>query len=436
MAIALGQPSTSRTKHSADELLAQWGGRLWTFPEVLLSPQDDIHIYVRGQEDGRPQTLKKSQFAAQVWDRDEDSHEASQLLSHYTGSLTLSRLELAVLGLRCLYRRETAIQHLPGDPSYALMGLLRMRPDVEATDTPFQAFARYVTSPLMTSPGAPVDIADSSPPHRLSLANDSDMLLERQLCLLPPHQADLRGGAGQQLPWHQMGDVYGAAAWDVVPQVQVAAICSNDTVVLDGAKGASIRWKSFYPVGHTRLVSWRRWLATWLMYLNGYTVLIAALLINSGIPPSTSSPYDGSSEGFSSFDALRARQFSSYWNPLAAYGIGSTSNLGAGVVLLLVGLGMFFRTPALIRTILGGKFRDVQPELFAVEGYMSAATAEKGIFGIAAGRMAWSTNGSPLCRSYLNPEGELVGVDPSLDSEVKRKIELAKVAMPGGTRVS
>ena len=142
MVIALGQPSGSRTKYPADELLAQWGRRLWTFPEVLLSPQDEIQIYVRGHEKGQPQMLKKSQFAAQVWDRHDDSHEASQLLSHYTGSLTLSRLELAVLALRCLYRRETSSEHLPGDHSYALMGLLRMRPDVEATDSSFQAFAR------------------------------------------------------------------------------------------------------------------------------------------------------------------------------------------------------------------------------------------------------------------------------------------------------
>jgi len=140
MIIALGQPSASRTKHSADELLRQWGRRLWCFPEVLLSPEDEIQICVRGHE--APQTLKKSQFAARVWGGDSDVHEASQLLGHYTGSLTLSRLELAVLGLRCLYRRETSSQHLPGDHSYALMGLLRMRPEVDGTDTPFQAFAR------------------------------------------------------------------------------------------------------------------------------------------------------------------------------------------------------------------------------------------------------------------------------------------------------
>ena len=41
------------------------------------------------------------------------------------------------------------------------MGLLRLRPKIDRTDSPFQAFAR------------------------LSLANDSDMLLERLMCILP-----------------------------------------------------------------------------------------------------------------------------------------------------------------------------------------------------------------------------------------------------------
>ena len=41
------------------------------------------------------------------------------------------------------------------------MGLLRLRPKVDSTDSAFQAFAR------------------------LSLANDSDLLLERLICTLP-----------------------------------------------------------------------------------------------------------------------------------------------------------------------------------------------------------------------------------------------------------
>lgn len=66
-----------------------------------------------------------------------------QLVDHYEGSLILSQLELVTLALECLHNRDTE-QYLPGDISYALMGLLRVRPQIDSTDSAFQAFARYV----------------------------------------------------------------------------------------------------------------------------------------------------------------------------------------------------------------------------------------------------------------------------------------------------
>jgi polysaccharide pyruvyl transferase WcaK-like protein len=62
-------------------------------------------------------------------------------VDHYEGNLILSQLELVTLALECLHRRETH-QHLRGDHSYALMGLVRIRPKIDASDTAFQAFAR------------------------------------------------------------------------------------------------------------------------------------------------------------------------------------------------------------------------------------------------------------------------------------------------------
>jgi len=158
MTIALGDaadPSLSPTKTGRapdiSNLLIQWGRRMWTFPEVLLSPGDEITVYTRGDEERGPYVLRKSQFAAQVW---ADAVEARQLTDHYLGTLALSRLELAVLALRCLYHRETT-QYLPGDQAYALMGLLRMRPEVDRTDSPFQAFSRFVFLPQPSPPYHP-----------------------------------------------------------------------------------------------------------------------------------------------------------------------------------------------------------------------------------------------------------------------------------------
>lgn len=144
MIIAVGQPKSSYSSASksttTDALLSQWGSRMWTFPEVLLSPGRHIAVYTRGGNLRMPLRVGKNQFAGRVWGAT-DATEARQLVDHYLGSLGLSRLELAVTALKCLYNRYTT-EHLPGDQAYALMGLLRMRPQVDQTDTPFQAFAR------------------------------------------------------------------------------------------------------------------------------------------------------------------------------------------------------------------------------------------------------------------------------------------------------
>lgn len=90
--------------------------------------------------------LTPRRFAGRVWGN-LDVEESRQLVDHYLGNLGLSRLELAVTALKCLYNRETT-EYLAGDQAYALMGLLRLRPQVDHTDTPFQAFARHVPKSL------------------------------------------------------------------------------------------------------------------------------------------------------------------------------------------------------------------------------------------------------------------------------------------------
>ena len=83
-----------------------------------------------------------------------------------------------------------------GDHSYALMGLLLKRPAVDDTDSAFQAFAR------------------------LSMANDSDRLLERMICLSP---------ATPDTPWYSMSDTWHCKLWDIEPTCQIAGIGYNDS---------------------------------------------------------------------------------------------------------------------------------------------------------------------------------------------------------------
>jgi hypothetical protein len=193
-----------------------------------------------------------------------------------------------------------------------------------------------------------------------------------------------------------MQDAYESSLWDINPTCQVAAICDNDTVVLDGAFGASIRWKSFYPVWYNRGESWKRIIATKIIEYNTYFIAFASYLFSTNV----------------------------------------MELIVLGVIFLFTWLYFWFMTPKLVRITYGGKFTDVQATFFGVEGYLNAATIERAIFGGVFGRMSWSTCGSPLSRTYVNANGERVGLDPSKDPEIRMKIEAAKTAKPGEPRVS
>lgn len=155
------------------DMLRHWGRRLWTFPEVLLSPPNrEILVYTRGSDIGKPWgRFWKRNFPVEAWD---DAHDSRQLVDHYEGSIKLDSLELVTIALRCLQNRDT-VEWSQGDLSYALMGLLRRRPKVVQNQSGFQAFCR------------------------LSLANSSDRLLERLICLLPTSM-------NQQ--WHTIDDFW------------------------------------------------------------------------------------------------------------------------------------------------------------------------------------------------------------------------------------
>ncbi|TKA61519.1 hypothetical protein B0A49_08340, partial [Cryomyces minteri] len=355
--IAVGPPVNDAGDDitTTHEMLQQWGQRLWTFPEVLLSPAGQpIKVYTRGQDLQSPLALPKNQFAARVWS---DALVARQLVDHFEGNLGLSRLELVILALQCLHSRNTT-QYLKGDHSYALMGLLRLRPYVDQTDTAFQAFAR------------------------LSLANDSDMLLERLICTLPKDP-------GQH--WSCMDDAWNVNLWDIYPTCQIAGVGHDDTVIIDGAFGANVRWKSFAPVANLRRTSWKR-------------LFVQVFLHSSPI---------------------------FFFFSLALLAL----NLAAAAILLIYSLAMIGASPKLLRVIYGGKFWYTQPWFFGFEGYLDIETIERQIFGARLGRLEWSAWGSPLSRHHANAYGECVGSDPTSDPKVRQMVAMAKHAKPGEQRI-
>ena len=336
LVIAVTAPANNRYEiNTPDLMLQQWGSRVWTFPEVLLAPAGEmIKVYVRDSDLSQPILVAKNQFAAQVWH--DDAHVARQLIDHYEGNLILSQLELVTLALECLHKRQTG-EYLPGDHSYALMGLLRVRPQIDRTDSAFQAFARYVKQQVHSH-------ILSLIPHSLSLANGSDQLLERLICMLPktPDQ-----------PWHSMDDAYNAKLWDILPQdVGIAGVGEDDSIILDGCRAANVRWKSFTPVAHTRRDSWKRMIAKLMLRLSGVVFIVAIALL--AIPFATS--------------ILRA----------------------IGAFLLIYSLLMMGLSPWLLRLLYLGKFWEQQCWFFGFEGYMDLETIETQIFGGRLGRMKWT----------------------------------------------
>ncbi|KAB2099238.1 hypothetical protein AG0111_0g12567 [Alternaria gaisen] len=364
LVIAVAAPANNRYEiNTPDLMLQQWGSRVWTFPEVLLAPAGEmIKVYVRDSDLSQPLLVAKNQFAAQVWH--DDAHVARQLIDHYEGNLILSQLELVTLALECLHKRQTG-EYLPGDHSYALMGLLRVRPQIDRTDSAFQAFAR------------------------LSLANGSDQLLERLICMLPktPDQ-----------PWHSMDDAYNAKLWDILPQdVGIAGVGEDDSIILDGCRAANVRWKSFTPVAHTRRDSWKRMIAKLMLRLGGVVFIVAIALL--AIPFATS--------------ILRA----------------------IGAFLLIYSLLIMGLSPWLLRLLYLGKFWEQQCWFFGFEGYMDLETIETQIFGGRLGRMKWTAAASPLSRHERNVHGECAPIDPTTDPAVAALVQRAKSAGPGEQRL-
>jgi len=242
------------------------------------------------------------------------------------------------------------------------------------------------------------------------MLNDSDQLLERVICTLPKTPTQ---------EWYEMGDAYGASLWDVYPTCQVAGVGEHDTVIIDGAYGTSIRWKSFHRIWNARVLTWKRWLAWKLLHCSSSFVLIGFVLFILGVRANT--PQTETDEfGFT--------------YTVGGYGGGST-NIGIGLILIIFGCLGWFMSPRLLRLILGGKFWATQAAAFGFEGYMNLATIERSIFGGNFGRLSWSPNTSPLSRHHKNAYGECIGDDPTDDIEVRNLENKAMTAGPGEQRV-
>lgn len=367
--IAVSNPNGKGDAGADKVALHQWGTRVWTLPEVLLIPSNsDIHVYAAQNANmNAPMIVHKRNFAT-LW---EDAPISRELIDHYEGNLVLSSLELVTIALRCLHNRQKGF-YLPGDMAYALMGLLRRRPTIVKTDTAFQAFAR------------------------LSLANDNDLLLERLICLLPSTLSQ---------PWYEMGDQWGVSLWDIIPTTQVCGIADKDTVIIDGAHAAAIRWKAFAHVASIVQDSWRRFFFRYAFRSTSYLFFLGIILLSRGV----------------SFQASDVS--------------GGGSYIALGAIFLVVSLVLILLSPYIIRLLYTGKLWDTQAWFFGFEGYMDISTIERHIFGADMGHLKWSANGSPLSVHAPNEYGECIGLDPTSVPETAEKVKQAINAQNGDERI-
>lgn len=86
LVIAVGRRPGDPGSRDAAALLREWGSRMWTFPEALLSPNDKkIEIFIRDTDLNHPWVIAKKDLASCAW---ADANEARDLLDHYHGTIT------------------------------------------------------------------------------------------------------------------------------------------------------------------------------------------------------------------------------------------------------------------------------------------------------------------------------------------------------------
>jgi hypothetical protein len=223
------------------------------------------------------------------------------------------------------------------------MGLLRVRPRIDTTDSSLQAFARYVGLDF----GIVLhSFSDTFPLNRLSLPQDNDRLMERLISLLPEDPDE---------PWNKMSDQYKSTLWDIFPDVQVCGIGENDTVIVDGFRGAMVQWSKFSTVQTTKRMSWK--LKT-LIYITLFTPLIFLFgLFLLALPSRT-----------------------------------------ASIILLVLSSTVICLAPVYVPHLYKGKLYEVEPCLFGIEGYIPLPDIEEVMFGARMGRLKWSPYGSLLSR--------------------------------------
>ncbi|KAG6329662.1 hypothetical protein ID866_9426, partial [Astraeus odoratus] len=325
-----------------------WGGRLWTFPEALLSHE----LRYKLGPDGPLTPITLHELANKAYEQYSDE---AAIIDSYGGRDSLDRLERITLLKDALWRRGSAALpqkpvgspgkedpgHVglsgyayPAEKVYALMGFFHHRIMPHPLDTAMQALAQ------------------------LSMANDNDRFVERMVSMLPTF-------VSEEGRWYTEEDRFGSQLWDIEPTVQLVGTTERCALVLDGCRAATIRWKNFPEVALMTTDSVRRTVSRYLPYIFAACIYcgIALLRLRPDIP-------------------------------------------AAGLVLLIFGACMIPSAPYLLAYSNSGRIIAVQPWLIGVKGALTTDEAIEHLYGAclpaAAPRVAYTPSGSVLAK----PDGK------------------------------
>jgi hypothetical protein len=356
-------------KANTPELKMEWGSRMWTLPEALLAPGDGVYFCTPtnpGSDDYSVYSMRKVEMTGSVWEDPEtegdDGGPTRLLAEHFTGLLTLSRLEILSNSIAALGNRFPAkyVPYSKSDIAYALMGLLNYRIEKAESDSLFQSIAR------------------------LSLANDSDHLIERMICLFPdPHNTS--ASAFQKLA---EPDLFQTHLWDITPECQVVGVADEDnTVMIDNCRALSIRWKNFPRMAVVRHYGFKKLLAELFVASGAWWFLFGFNLTITYAP-------------FYAFPSTLSGT-----KLLLALEILVGGFFGVGVLLSFCG-------PFSVRRLYGGQVLQSSPNLIGFEGVLPLKKLEPLIFGNNNGRLTYSPSSTPFSYRYRDSR-ERVGLEPA-----------------------
>jgi hypothetical protein len=327
-----------------------WGGRVWTLPEALLSRELRYKV-----GNGAVTPIRLIQIASLAYSHHD---EESQIINSYSlGKDPLERLERNLQLKEAIWRRESSVSQLttqeaisqgryPAEKVYALMGFFEHRILPNAEETELQALAR------------------------LFMANDNDRIADRMISMFPKDRSRIN-------QWYTKEDEYGAKLWDIEPAAQVIGITSNGSIVLDGCRAATIRWKNFPSVAFATRRSIRRLLALAVPYVTFALFVTSCALISAGNQAASTSAYvNGSSSG-------------------------ASPQVAGGGVLLAFSLILLVFAPVFTTYAHSGRVVLARPWLIGVKGVISAQEASDYLYGGQIGnvrRTLYTPSGSPFAR--------------------------------------